>query len=307
MYGNNGNNTLNGGAGRDRIDGAHGNDSLFGGDGDDFVADAHGNDTLDGGAGKDDLHGGVGNDTYLVDGLDTVVELAGEGFDKVTASQSFALGALAEVEVLLAQTGTAAINLTGSDTANTITGNNGANRLYGQGGNDVVSGGAGRDRLFGGVGNDTLKGDAGNDTIGGGDGNDKLYGGKGKASKDVFVFDFNPVTKAAAKLAKDTIYDFGHAHDAIGFDDAAFTNKTIAKFVKSKKGATLDKMVKMDPKFVAFGKKAMDKNDFFIVDKGKGKIYFDVDGSGRKGQIEIASFKNEKNAGIIDASDFFFV
>jgi hypothetical protein len=44
-----------------------------------------------------------------------------------------------------------------------------------------------------------------------------------------------------------------------------------------------------------------------IVDRAKGTISWDADGSGAKAQVLIATFKNEKKAGIIDASDFFFV
>ena len=38
-----------------------------------------------------------------------------------------------------------------------------------------------------------------------------------------------------------------------------------------------------------------------------GKLYWDVDGSGSKAQVEIATIKLEKNAGLITASDFYFV
>jgi len=164
MYGNTGANTLDGGAGRDQLDGGEGNDMLMGGAGDDTITDWMGDDVLDGGAGKDDLRGGVGNDTYYVDALDIVTELAGQGLDTVIASESFALGALAEIEVLLAQAGTAAINLTGNEIANTITGNDGANQLSGQGGDDILNGGAGNDTMSGGLGSDVLTGGVGNDT-----------------------------------------------------------------------------------------------------------------------------------------------
>jgi hypothetical protein len=121
------------------------------------------------------------------------------------------------------------------------------------------------------------------------------------------VFDTKLSSKGVANKAKDVIYDFGHKYDMLGFENDVFSNKAIAKFVKAKKGATLDKIVKMDKKFISFTGKAEDKDDFFIVDRAQGTIFWDADGSGAKAQVLIATFKNEKKAGIIDAGDFFFV
>ncbi|TLD45002.1 MAG: Calcium-dependent protease [Accumulibacter sp.] len=96
-----------------------------------------GNDSLTGGLGADVLRGGSGDDTYWVDSLgDSVVEAAGEGFDKVISSLSWTLGANVEQ---LSLSGTAAISGTGNDRANTIWGNNNsaANTLAGGLGNDI--------------------------------------------------------------------------------------------------------------------------------------------------------------------------
>ncbi|MCC6709524.1 MAG: cadherin domain-containing protein, partial [Gammaproteobacteria bacterium] len=104
-----------------------------------------GNDTLNGGLGADILIGGAGNDVYMVDNvLDSVIEVAGEGLDVVSASVSFALRE--EVENLTL-TGSANIDGTGNLGNNVITGNAGNNVLYG--------GGGGLDTLNGGAGNDT--------------------------------------------------------------------------------------------------------------------------------------------------------
>ncbi|MFL5163986.1 MAG: hypothetical protein ACJ8CZ_16315, partial [Microvirga sp.] len=86
-----------------------------------------------------------------------------------------------------------------------------------------------------------------------------------------------------------------------------FTNKAIKAFVAKKHGATLDHIVKMDTKFIAFGDHALDRDDFFVYNSANGKLYWDVDGSGSKAQVEIATIKLEKKAGLITAADFFFV
>ncbi|WP_162820423.1 beta strand repeat-containing protein [Microvirga calopogonii] len=253
MYGNTGANTLDGGAGRDQLDGGEGNDKLIGGAGDDTITDWKGDDVLDGGAGKDDLRGGVGNDSYLVDGLDMVTELAGEGTDTVTASASFTLGSLAEVEILLAQAGKAAINPTGNDIANAVTGNDGANQLNGQGGNDALNGGLGGDTIAGGLGTDVLTGGAG---------------------KDRFVFDTLP----DAVLNVDSILDFKAADDTIALENAVFTK------LGKKAGALKASM------FYA-GKKAHDKDDRIIYDKKTGSLFYDADGTGKTKAVKFATVK----------------
>ncbi len=122
------------------------------------------NNTLDGKLGADTMAGGLGNDTYTVDNAgDVIIETAGQGTDTVRAFSSFALAAGAHVEILRtnSDTGSAAINLTGSSIANTIIGNAGANRLDGgSGGNDGAV-----DTLIGGAGNDTYVLGAGNDIV----------------------------------------------------------------------------------------------------------------------------------------------
>ena len=112
-----------------------------------------GNNTLNGGTGDDTLIGGAGNDTYVVDSAaDVVTEAAGEGIDTVQSSLTYTLGANVENLVL---TGTANINGTGNDLANSLTGNSGTNTLVGGAGADTLSGGAGADTLIGGTGDDT--------------------------------------------------------------------------------------------------------------------------------------------------------
>ena len=75
-----------------------------------------------------------------------VTEPAGGGTDRVYAEASYALAAGVEVEILTTtnNVGTAAIQLTGNELANTIYGNDGNNVLDGKGGPDALYGSAGR-------------------------------------------------------------------------------------------------------------------------------------------------------------------
>lgn len=103
------------------------------------------NNVIDGGSGADVMLGGQGDDIYLVDSAsDVLYEYDGEGIDQVNSSVSYALGANLEKLVL---TGTAAINGTGNELANTMTGNSAANTLAGGTGNDTywLSRGSGAD------------------------------------------------------------------------------------------------------------------------------------------------------------------
>jgi Ca2+-binding RTX toxin-like protein len=186
-------------------------------------------------------------------------------------------------------------------------GTSGNDVLYGGGARDKLSGGVGNDRLFGGANKDVVKGEAGRDMIGGGAGIDKLYGGKGKTSADTFVFDTKVTKASVAKKHVDTIYDFGPKYDAFAFDDAAFTNKTIAKYLKGK-AVGLDTPLKMKAGFFRAGDKALDRDDFFIFNQSTGKLYWDVDGSGSKAMVEIANVRFQKGEGTaITHKDFFFI
>jgi Ca2+-binding RTX toxin-like protein len=83
ICGGNGGGTINAGLGDDTIDGGNGNDNLIGGDGNDIILGNGGNDTLNGGIGNDILDGGTGNDT-MTGGAGADNFIGGSGTDTVT-------------------------------------------------------------------------------------------------------------------------------------------------------------------------------------------------------------------------------
>ncbi|MEO6093412.1 MAG: NosD domain-containing protein [Novosphingobium sp.] len=97
LYGEGGNDTLQGGLVADTLYGGTGNDRLLGYDGDDLLDGGTGNDTLNGGNGDDTLLGGDGNDLLAGDagadiltgglGADTFVYRAADFSTNLAASQ----------------------------------------------------------------------------------------------------------------------------------------------------------------------------------------------------------------------------
>ncbi|WP_442581715.1 beta strand repeat-containing protein [Mesorhizobium sp. ASY16-5R] len=105
----------------------------------------------DGGTGAaDTLIGGKGNDGYQVyNSGDVIVELDGEGDDRVSAAVNFVLTAGAHIEYLntTSLVGTYAVDLTGNELVQLVRGNDGANTLDGGGGADVLYGMGGADNF----------------------------------------------------------------------------------------------------------------------------------------------------------------
>lgn len=257
LTGNEYNNYLSGQGGNDVIDGKAGNDSLDGGAGNDTLYGGAGNDTLNGGTGNNTLYGGTGNDRYIFnsDNYITITEYANEGTDTVESAYNFNLGP-AYLENLILK-GSSAINGTGNSLNNTITGNAANNQLNGDAGNDTLNGGAGIDTLNGGTGNDILVGSTGNDILTGGTGGDR--------------FTFNSSSEGI-----DRITDFSALDDTIFVSAAGFAG-----------GLVVGAAIATNQFFI--GSAANTSSQRFIYDKGNGSLFFDRDGAGAIGKIQIAT------------------
>lgn len=147
IVGTAGNNTLNGGNGRDLIFGLGGNDILNGSNNNDCLVGGDGNDRLNGSNGDDFLDGGDGTDTLN----------ASNGDDTLVGG--------AQVD-----------SLNGGNGNDLIDGGTGNDALTGGNGDDVMDGNDGDDKLWGNIGNDTLIGGADTDTLNGGLGFDSCDG-----------------------------------------------------------------------------------------------------------------------------------
>jgi Ca2+-binding RTX toxin-like protein len=152
--------------------GGEGNDTVQGTDGANRIETGNGNDQIFGYGGGDTLIGGGGDDAYYIASSDDgVVELADAGIDHVhAAAASYFLPD--HVENLTSQYYGNAVDFTGNALDNVILSSDGADFLRGLGGNDLIYGGEGNDWLEGGEGDDHLDGGAGDDAMIGGFGND---------------------------------------------------------------------------------------------------------------------------------------
>jgi Ca2+-binding RTX toxin-like protein len=114
-----------------------------------FVYGNAGNNVLDGAGGVDRLLGYEGNDTYYVDStgdltLETIAGVAG-GTDLVFSIVNHTLGTNVENLTL---TGSANINATGNTLANVIVGNGGNNFIDGKQASDTLTGSLGTDNFL---------------------------------------------------------------------------------------------------------------------------------------------------------------
>jgi serralysin len=295
IVGGNGDDFLYGEAGNDTIAGGIGNDNINGEDGNDILSGNGGISTLEGGAGDDwlvpddwgsvptgngnsTLVGGSGNDVYFLSRPGhTIMDTA--GLDSVVTSVDTTLSA--NIENLYIGTSydyltpiplpfLFNITATGNSLNNLIQGDAGNNRLLGLDGNDRLLGGDGRDTLVGGLGDDYLDG--------GIEGGNALTGGEGK---DTFVLH---------KSKPDRITDFypnPHIPFIGGPYDKEFLQVSAKEFSSGlKSGAFLP-----DYRFTQ-GVQATTAEHRFIFNTASQSLFFDSDGSGIGGAIEIAQFSN---------------
>jgi Ca2+-binding RTX toxin-like protein len=211
VVGNEGNDTMIGGAGRDVFEGRGDEDSLEGGGGNDLLSGGGESDTLDGGDGDDVLRPGAGLD--LIDG--------GTGMrDWLDYSTSASTGVVVNLTTADASGGDAQGDvfigiecLRGGAFADVLTGDAAANWLVGSHANDYLAGGGGNDVLFGGRDNDTLIGGAGVDIM------------RGDGGADVFRFAAASDTGAPGQV-RDRILDFVQA-DGDRIDISAIDANTV--------------------------------------------------------------------------------
>lgn len=159
MFGNSGNDVMEGGADLDLMFGNRGDDKMSGNDGTDLVFGNTGMDLINGNAGLDILFGGSEWDV-INGGADTDIVFGGDGCDAIDG-------------------GDGADILFGGDYMDLIVGGNSLDIVFGGAGKDHVQGGNDADFLFGGDDDDYLAGDGSLDVTFGGSGNDHMLGGSG--------------------------------------------------------------------------------------------------------------------------------
>jgi len=295
-YGNSLNNSISGNSSNNYLWGSSGNDYLYGNAGNDTLSGGSGNDYLSGGTGNDQMYGGTGNDRFVVDSTgDVVTEYTNQGIDRVCSSISYSLGDNLENLTLTGNAyygyGNSLNNsISGNSSNNYLWGSSGDDYLYGNAGNDYLSGGTGNDRMYGSTGDDTLAGSSGNDYLSGWSGNDTLVGGFGNdtltggSDADKFAFNFR-------SEGIDTITDFSRVQgDKIQVSASGF-------------GGGLNLGI-LDSYYFTIGSAASDTNDRFIYNSSTGGLFFDVDGTGRLGQVQFATLSSGLN---LTSNDFVVV
>lgn len=280
ILGGEGRNILSGGAGSDKLDGGStadvisgggDNDTIAGGGGNDTLAGDDGADILGGSLGDDALFGGIGNDTLdaglgndLIDGgsgLDTALFVGATSVTVNLTMQAWQNTGYGYDQLIGIE------NITSGSGNDQLIGNSVENVLIGNAGSDTLFGGSGDDFLFGGTGNDSVNGGAGKDMLTGGDGIDTLIG-SGGADNFVFASTLGPSNM-------DIIRDFCVAEDKILLDHLVFSGLTngvlsSASFVANMIGMATDGL------------------DRIIYETDTGKLFFDPDGTGSRGQVLFA-------------------
>jgi Ca2+-binding RTX toxin-like protein len=157
---------LQGGTGRDTINGGGGNDVLSGNDGSDQITANAGNDTVSGGAGDDVIAGNAGNDT-ITDGAGNDTVTGDAGTDTITVEAGInSIDGGADNDTI-----NVTVDQATSTTVSTIGGGAGDDTIslnataITAASRASVSGGSGNDTITAGLGVETINAGAGNDTV----------------------------------------------------------------------------------------------------------------------------------------------
>ncbi len=199
VYGGDDNDTLNAGLGDDWLYGDGGSDVLNGDGGNDNMRGGIGGDVLNGGDGNDTLYGEDGNDLLNGDGGRDIL-IGGDGDDTINGGEWHDL-IYGDAGIDTINGGVGNDEIRGGDGNDIINGGDGIDKILAGLDNDTVHGDAGGDRIYGEDGDDTLYGDDGNDVLYGGNGNDILIGGVGQdflyggAGVDTFFLDLNNIDR----------------------------------------------------------------------------------------------------------------
>ena len=256
LYGFGGNDQLFGGIGNDKLFGAVGNDTLWGGDGNDF---------LDGGPGSDELLGGAGNDTLLpgAGGYDAMD--GGAGFDFVSyANITGAVGASVDNRgISVPGHGEGFGGVSATHSWNSIEG------FIGSPNTDTFYLGAGNVG-FGGGGNDALQSFFGA-TVRGDAGTDILTGDAGLLYTDTFILQLNQDF--------DLVFYFDPGQDRLRIKGSEFGVGALLGINE----LVNDDIDHDDP---------VGTNPQFIYDQIASDLWYDANGIGAGGQVQIAHFGN---------------
>lgn len=297
--------TIDGAAGNDRIDGGADDDTLTGGaDGNDIIFGRSGNDAIDGGIGNDTLSGADGDDTILGGDGDDAIQggdgddliNAGIGNDRVEGGAGVnIIDGGAGVDTINYDRGSASPGFSGFyvelDSSADVVGSLGSTEVE----DDVIlnveniNGSVAGDYLAGSSAANVLRGSGGDDKLLGRAGADTLTGGAGA---DTFIFD-------RTNGGNDQVKDYTTGTDKIGLLEGAFgdigSGNISARFV-------LD----------AGGNAAANGNAQLILDNagaGAGGLFFDADGNGAGGKVQIATltFSTAGGLGAFTFADFVFL
>ncbi len=167
----------------------------------------------------------------------------------------------------------------GTSSSDTLNGTPFNDTLVALAGDDLINGGASNDSLLGSSGNDTLIGGNGNDTLAGGAGNDTLTGGAGN--------DFFRFNSSSERI--DRITDFNVTNDTILVSRSGFGSGLLAGTLPTSK--------------FKLGSSATTSDHRFFYNSSNGGLFFDIDGSGSKAAVRIATL----NTGLVMTSKDIFV